>query len=219
MRSKEESSDYRYFPEPDLLPLRITPEQCDEAIRAIPELPGEKKERFLKEYGISTNDAPILVSSPDLADYFEKTAAASGNPKGSSGWIVVEVLKHLKEKGEEIASFPVPPESLGSLIKMVDGGVLSKIKAKEIFAILIQEGGDPESIVEKQDLAQIRDEKILLRIVDQVIEENRDVVERFRTGHEKALDFLVGQVMKKTKGKADPKRAGDIIRGRTELKD
>lgn len=218
MRVKEESPDYRYFPEPDLLPLKVAPESLDEIRESIPELPRERRERFERDYGISANDAPILVSSPDLADYFEKTAAASGNPRGAGSWIVVEILKHLKERGEEIGRFPVPPESLGSLIKMVDGGVISKVKAKEILYILIEEGGDPVSIVEKEGLAQIRDDDTLIEMIEKVIEENRDVASRYRAGHEKALDFLVGQVMKRSNGKADPKRTRELIRGRTALK-
>jgi aspartyl-tRNA(Asn)/glutamyl-tRNA(Gln) amidotransferase subunit B len=204
MRGKEEAHDYRYFPEPDLLPLDVTPEWT-EAIRAgLAELPLERKDRLVKEYAIPAYDADVLTTTRELADYYEATAKASKNPKGASNWVMGEVLRKLKEEKAEIIACPVPPERLAELIGLIDSGTLSGSLAKEVFEAMWAQRRPAAEIVGERGLTQISDESALLQEIDKVMAANPGPLAQYRAGKTATLGFFVGQVMKATKGKGNP---------------
>ncbi len=214
MRGKEEAHDYRYFPEPDLLPLVIEDALMEEARAGLPELPGPKKARFMKEYGIPAYDAGVLTSSRALADYYEAVVKATGEAKTSSNWVMGEVLRALKEAGREISDCPVSPEALAGLIGMVKKGEISGKIAKEVFAEMFATGAGAAEIVKKKGLAQISDEGALGSVIDDVLAKNAESVERYKNGETKLLGFFVGQVMKATKGQANPGLVNKILKER-----
>jgi len=204
MRGKEEAHDYRYFPEPDLLPLDVTPEWTI-AIRAgLAELPLERKDRLVKEYAIPAYDADVLTTTRELADYYEATAKASKNPKGASNWVMGEVLRKLKEEKAEITACPVPPERLAELIGLIDSGTLSGSLAKEVFEAMWAQRRPAAEIVSERGLTQISDESALLQEIDKVMAANPGPLAQYRAGKTATLGFFVGQVMKATKGKGNP---------------
>jgi len=204
MRSKEEAHDYRYFPEPDLLPLDVKPEWTD-AIRAeLAELPLERKDRLVKEYAIPPYDADVLTTTRELADYYEAAAKASKNPKGASNWVMGEVLRKLKEEKSEITACPVPPERLAELIGLIDSGTLSGSLAKEVFEAMWAQRRPAAEIVGERGLTQISDESALLQEIDKVMAANPGPLAQYRAGKTATLGFFVGQVMKATKGKGNP---------------
>lgn len=212
MRTKEEAHDYRYFPEPDLPPLQLDPEWIAQIRSSLPELPEARKQRFMTEYGLPEYDATLLTGSPALADYFEKTAAACGNPKAASNWIMGELLRKLKELDVEIAAVPVTPDKLASLIRLVTSGRLSSTMAKEVFEKMFATGRTAEEIVEEEGLRQIDDETALEPLVAEVLARHGDVVAQYRAGKTAVLGFLVGQVMKATGGKANPRIVNALLR-------
>lgn len=213
MRSKEEAHDYRYFPDPDLLPVVIDEEWIKEIKNTLPELPDARKERFINQYGIPSYDAEILTSSREIADYFEECVRHYGKPKTVSNWIMTEVLRELKGE-EDIASFPVTPEKLAELLKLVDNGTISGKIAKDVFSEMVVTGKRAIDIVEEKGIRQISDEAEIERIISQVIENNPNEVARYKAGQEKLLGFFVGEVMKATKGKANPRLVNEILRKR-----
>ncbi|GBD39111.1 Aspartyl/glutamyl-tRNA(Asn/Gln) amidotransferase subunit B [bacterium HR37] len=213
MRSKEEAHDYRYFPDPDLLPVVIDEEWIKEIKNTLPELPDARKERFINQYGIPSYDADILTSSREVADYFEECVKHYSKPKTISNWIMTEVLRELKGE-ENIKNFPVTPEKLAELLKLVDNGTISGKIAKEVFSEMVVTGKRATHIVEEKGIRQISDEAEIERIVSQVIENNPNEVARYRAGQEKLLGFFVGEVMKATKGKANPRLVNEILRKR-----
>jgi len=217
MRLKENSDDYRYFPDPDLIPLKIDPARI-EAIRAeLPELPEEKRARFESEYGLSSYDAGVLTASRSLADFFEETTKACGAPKVAANWITRDVLRELKERECEIEELALSPATLGALIGLVEAGRLTARSASELFPVLVAEGGDPEALMVERGLEAVSDAGAIDGFVDEVIAANPDVVEQVRAGDDKPLNFLMGQVMKASQGKADPgqvrKALAERIRG------
>ncbi len=213
MRTKEYAHDYRYFPEPDLVPLQIPQEWIEEIRKTLPELPEAKRTRFVQIYGIPDYDASLLTSSRALADYFEEVIRLyGGSAKTVSNWVMVELLGYLNKEGKEITESPIPPKALAELLSLLDQGIISGRIAKEVFEEMYQTGRAPSEIVKAKGLVQISDLEELARIVDQVLQENPGPVEDFKKGKEKSFTFLVGQVMKATKGKANPKLVNDLLR-------
>jgi aspartyl-tRNA(Asn)/glutamyl-tRNA(Gln) amidotransferase subunit B len=212
MRSKEEAHDYRYFPEPDLPPLEVGEEWIEEARRSLPELPEPRRRRFEKEYALPAYDATVLTRERDLADFFEAAARAGGNPKAASNWVMTELLRKLKEDARPLAASPVSPEALGSLVRLVDEGTISGRTAKDVFERAWGTGEEPRAIVEREGLTQVSDEGALEAAVREVVEASPEQVASYRGGKAAALGWFVGQVMKKTAGRANPKRVNDLVR-------
>ena len=211
MRNKEEAMDYRYFPEPDLPRLVITDERIDKIKKEMPEFADEKQARFIKNYSLSEIDAQNLVSSIELANYFEKVVELSGNPKLSTNWILTEVLRVLKEKYIGIEEFSISPEDLASLIKYIDKGDISSKIAKEIFEIMLEKSQKPEEIIKEKGLVQISDTSQIEAIVKQVIDENPESVQDYLNGKDRAIKALMGSAMKISKGKANPKLVQELL--------
>ena len=211
MRSKEESMDYRYFPEPDLPRVHISENRLAAVEKEMPEFSEDKVVRFIAEYKIPEYDAGILSGEIELADYYEKVTKTSGDAKLSSNWVLTEVLRILKEKNISIEEFSVSPENLGKLIVLIKNNTISSKIAKEIFEVLLTEDRDPGEIVKEKGLVQITDNNEIEKIVDTVLGENAQSIEDYKAGKDKAMGFLVGQAMKLSKGKANPKIVTDII--------
>jgi aspartyl-tRNA(Asn)/glutamyl-tRNA(Gln) amidotransferase subunit B len=212
MRQKEEAQDYRYFPEPDLIPIAIDSQWVREIKKTLPELPKAKYERFMREYNIPAYDAGVLTSSRKLADYYEECVRLYDRPKAISNWIMSELLRELKTAGIEIDQSRVTPERLTRVLKLIDEGIISGKMAKEIFVEVFKTGRDADEVVKARGLAQISDEEKLSEIIDQVLQENPGSVQDYRGGKEKALGYLAGQVMKATRGQANPKLANRLLR-------
>jgi len=212
MRSKEEAHDYRYFPEPDLVPIMLDDEWIEEIRGSLPELPGPRCERFKKQYGLPEYDARVLTAEYSLADYFEAAAAHVSDHKALSNWVMVELLGKLNQENLEIDESPVSPGQLAGLLSLIGEGAISGKIAKTVFAEMFAGGQDPEVIVEEKGLLQISDAGELDRIVEQVISENPAPVADVKGGKEQALGFLVGQVMKATRGKANPGVVNQLLR-------
>jgi aspartyl-tRNA(Asn)/glutamyl-tRNA(Gln) amidotransferase subunit B len=212
MRSKEEAHDYRYFPEPDLPPLVLGRARI-EALRAeLPEVPWQRRARFAAQFGLSAADAQLLTASRELADYFEEAVAAlPSNPKGIANWVMGEVLRDLKERRVEISG-SIAPADLARLVGMVDAGRISNSAAKEVFAAILQTGEEPTAAVERLGLAQISDLSQIERWIDEVIEQSPGQVGQYRAGKVQVLGFLVGQVMKRSGGRAEPKAVQQLLR-------
>jgi aspartyl-tRNA(Asn)/glutamyl-tRNA(Gln) amidotransferase subunit B len=212
MRSKEEAHDYRYFPEPDLPPLRIDAADLARWQAELPELPDAKRERLVAQYGLPPYDAGVLTQSAALAAFFEQTAAAAGNAKAASNWIMGELLRVLRAADTDIAALTtVTPGSLGALIRLVDAGTINGPTAKSVFETMVASGRAPDEIVKSEGLAQVSDEAAVLAIVREVIARETDAVAQYRKGKQAAIGFLTGQVMKAAKGKANPKLAGSLL--------
>jgi aspartyl-tRNA(Asn)/glutamyl-tRNA(Gln) amidotransferase subunit B len=212
MRSKEEAHDYRYFPEPDLPPLVVTEARVAAVRGTMPELPEARRQRFVAAYGLPAYDAGVLTSSSGLAGYFEQVAAASGNAKAASNWVMGELLRTMKERATAIEQVPLTPAALAGLIALVDKGTISSSIAKEVFAKMYDTGRSAEDIVAAEGLAQNSDEGALLAIVRDVIAANTATVGEYRAGKTKGFGFLVGQIMKESGGKANPKLANELLR-------
>ena len=210
-RSKEESHDYRYFPEPDLPPLRLDRDWLSDVKKCLPELPQARQKRFAEEYSLPPGDIEVLTSSPALADYFEGVARQSEDPKGAANWVMGEVLGALKNTDQTITHFSVRPADLARLIELVRDGFVSNTAAKRIFTLMVETGDPPARIAEREGLVQVRDASELERWVDEVLAENPREAERFRGGEKKLLGVLVGQVMKKSRGRADPRRVNQLL--------
>jgi aspartyl-tRNA(Asn)/glutamyl-tRNA(Gln) amidotransferase subunit B len=217
MRSKEDAMDYRYFPDPDLLPLEIAPAWIERVRGELPELPGAMRERFVREYGLSGYDAQTLTGSQELARYFEGVAATIADKKVAANWVMGEFSAALNESDVPVAAAPVSPTQLAGLIQRVLDGTINNKTAKEVFAALwTGEGGSADAIIEARGLKQISDAGAIERIVDEVLAVNARSVEEFRAGKEKAFNALVGQAMKATQGKANPQQVNEILRRRLE---
>jgi aspartyl-tRNA(Asn)/glutamyl-tRNA(Gln) amidotransferase subunit B len=212
MRSKEEAHDYRYFPEPDLPPLLVDEARIERVRATMPELPEARSRRFVAEYGIPAYDAGVLTQSAALADYFEATAAAAKNAKAASNWIMGELLRTLKERDQEIADVPVRPPGLAGLIALIDKGTISTSVAKGVFAKMYDSGRSADDIVRDEGLAQNSDEGALSAIVSDVLRLNEETARQYRAGKKQTFGFLVGQVMKASGGKANPKLASDLVK-------
>lgn len=212
MRSKEDAQDYRYFPDPDLVPLNISDEWLDEIRSRQPEFKTEKMKRYSEEFGIPEYDINIITDSKKLADIFEATTALCNQPKKVSNWILGETMRILKEKEMEPEDITFSPENLAKLIKLVEAGTINGSVAKDIFAVIFDEDVDPESYVKEKGLAQVSDEGELRAVVEKVIADNPQSVADYRNGKDKAIGFLVGQTMKAMKGKANPGLVNKILK-------
>jgi len=216
MRSKEEAHDYRYFPEPDLPPLAVSAARIAEVRAALPELPAARRLRFVSAYGLPEYDAGVLTLSRDVAEYFETVARESGNPKAASNWVMTEVLRKLKESTEDgeglRARCPVGPQSLAEMIRLIDSGTISGKIAKDVFDRMWVSGESPRAIVEREELRQLSDEGAIQAAVDEVIAAHPEQVATYRKGKTSALGWFVGQVMRKTSGKANPQLVNDLLK-------
>jgi len=212
MRGKEEAHDYRYFPDPDLVPLVIDEVWREEVRKSLPELPLEKRERFLRDYAITPYDAQVLTQAKALADYFEEVAKLSGRPKQAANWIMGDLLGLLKEDKRDIKSCPVCPAALAEMIQLIEVGTISGKMAKEILAAMYETGEMPRTIIEKKGLSQITDEEYLRQVVAEVVSFHPREREQYLSGKEKVFGFFVGQVMKKTEGKANPRLVGELLK-------
>ena len=211
MRSKEESQDYRYFPEPDLLPV-IIDEKWLSAIKAsIPELPLERKQRFIEKFKLSDYDAGVLTEEKVLADLFDECVKLLDLPKAFCNWITNDLLREVKDKKLDINDLKIMPKQLASLVEIIEKGTISSTIAKEVFSEMLQTGKEPQKIIEEKGLAQISDKGLIESVVDKVIANNPNVIEDYKKGKKSALTFLVGQVMKETKGKANPKMVNELL--------
>jgi aspartyl-tRNA(Asn)/glutamyl-tRNA(Gln) amidotransferase subunit B len=212
MRSKEEAHDYRYFPEPDLPPLVVSPAWVEEVRASLPELPAEKRGRFAAEYGLSAYEAGVVTPSREVADYFETVARASGNAKASSSWVMNELLRKLKEDERPLAQARVRPAGLADLIRLIDRGTISGKIAKDVFEKMWATGEDPRAIVEREGLVQVTDEGAIEAAVKEVLAASPDQVATFRKGKASTFGWFVGQVMKKTGGKASPALVNALLK-------
>ena len=214
MRSKEEANDYRYFPDPDLLPVEIDGELL-ETIRAnMPELPDEKRQRFEQEFGLTLKDALQLTASRPVADYFEAVAADGGEPKMAANWVTVELGGALNKAGLNITQSPVTPQQMSGLLARIADNTISGKIAKQVFEAIWNGEGDADRVIEAKGLKQITDSGAIEAIIDDIIANNPKQVEQFRAGKEKLMGFFVGQVMKATQGKANPGQVNQILRGK-----
>lgn len=212
MRSKEETHDYRYFPDPDLVPLKIEQEWIEDLRKTVPELPASRQKRFVTDYGLPEYDAGVLTASKALADYFESCVRLYDRPKTVSNWVMGELLRELNHAGTDVTASPVSPERLVSLLKLVDDGTISLKVARDIFPELYASGKEPEQIVKEKGLTQVSDEGALLAMIDEVIENNPAQVAQYRSGKEQVLGFFVGQVMKASGGKANPGKVNELLK-------
>lgn len=210
MRGKEEESDYRYFPEPDIPPIVLTEEYVENVKKEIPELPDEKALRFVREYGLPEYDARVLTASRELADFYEECVRAVGRPKELSNWIMTEVLRELNERNLEITQTKLTPQHFADLFKLMDEGKISIKIAKDIFPEVFETGKMPSQIVQEKGLEQISDEGLIEEIVRKAMAENPDAVQQYRDGKKKVMGFFVGYVMRETKGKANPELVNKI---------
>lgn len=211
MRTKEEANDYRYFPEPDLVPFTVSDEYIETIRKSLPELPDARKERYMKEFGLSSEDAVFMTNDKATADYFEAAVDAGADPKACVNWLMGEFASQLSTDGIEIAKAPVSAENLAALLKLISKGTISGKIAKKVFATMWKEGGNPEEIVKAQGLVQISDTAELSKLVDEVVGKNPKAVEDFKAGKKKAVGALVGQIMKATKGKANPRVINELL--------
>ena len=211
MRSKEEAHDYRYFPEPDLPPLVVTAEWIEEVRKALPELPADKRRRFVAEYGIPDYDAGVLTLTRELADYYEAVAKESGNSKAASNWVMTEVMRKLKEDDRPLASCPVPPARLAELVRLIDRGTITGKIAKDVFEKMWTSGEGAGAIVEREGLTQVSDEGAIESAIREVMASSPDQVAVYRKGKTSTRGWFVGQVMKKTGGRANPQVVNTLL--------
>ena len=216
MRSKEEAHDYRYFPDPDLLPIIVTDDLINQVRSTLPELPIARRERFVSEYGIPSYDAGVLTASRDLADYYEQAVKETGEPKLSSNWIMGELLRLLNEDNRDVRDCPISPNGVADIIKMVKGGQISGKMAKEVFEEMYKTGKAAADIVKAKGLTQISDEGELAKIVEEIVKNNPDNVAKFKAGKTAVLGFFVGEIMKATKGKANPQVINKLLKEKLE---
>ena len=216
MRSKELSEDYRYFPDPDLLPVRIDAQMLEEARAAIPELPAAKRKRYIDALGLSAHDARVLTDDPEVAAYFEASVDASADAKLCANWVMDHVAASLNRHDLDIARCPVTPSQLGALIGRIDDGTLSSTLAKAVFDILWDQGGTVDAIIETKGLRQMSDSAELAEIVVRIVASSPAQVAQFKAGKDRVLGYFVGQIMKATQGKANPKQVNALLRNALE---
>ncbi|GED16457.1 Asp-tRNA(Asn)/Glu-tRNA(Gln) amidotransferase subunit GatB [Aneurinibacillus migulanus] len=212
MRGKEEAHDYRYFPDPDLIKLNISREWVEEIRSSIPELPDARKARYLSEYGLPEYDASVITMSKELSDFFDATVQTGADAKTAANWLMGELIGYLNANEKEMKDIQMTPESLGQMITLIEKGTISNKIAKKVFKEMMETGKSPEKIVEEQGLVQISDEGAIKQMVEEVVAKNPQAVEDFKAGKEKAIGALVGQVMKASKGKANPGVVNQLLR-------
>ena len=211
MRGKEEAHDYRYFPDPDLVPLVISDDWVEDARLAIPELPEAKRARYQAELGLSPYDAEVLTASRELAEYFEACILLYNQPKNVGNWIMGELTRALNEEGKTVTESPVTPRQLADLLQLIEKGTISGKIAKTVFDEMYKSGKEPAFIVEEKGLVQVSDTGEIERIIDEIMAANAGQVEEFRGGKEKVFGFFVGQVMRASKGKANPAVVNEML--------
>ncbi|MEL7596844.1 MAG: Asp-tRNA(Asn)/Glu-tRNA(Gln) amidotransferase subunit GatB, partial [Clostridiaceae bacterium] len=211
MRSKEDAHDYRYFPEPDIIPIVVKDEIIEEMEKTIPELPKVKKDRFIKEYGLNTKEVNVLIEDRPLAKYYEELVATGCNYKVACNWILGDILRVLNDEKISCDEFTIDVARMSKLISLVEEGKISNTAAKTVFEEMLQSSKEPESIVKEKGLIQISSTDEIEPIIEAILEKNPQAVEQFKEGKVQVKGFLVGQVMKETKGKANPKIVTDII--------
>ena len=211
LRLKENSDDYRYFPDPDLMPLVVSEELIEQTRAALPELPGRRRERFRRDYDLSEHDAGVLTASRALADFYEESVAITGDGKAVANWVLRDLLRALKDRELEIEEAKITPAALAALIALVGAGRLTVKSAQEIVADLVAQGGDPVALMTERGLQAVSDAGLIESVVSEVIDGDPDVVASFQSGDEKAINFLMGQVMKKTRGKANPGQVRELL--------
>jgi aspartyl-tRNA(Asn)/glutamyl-tRNA(Gln) amidotransferase subunit B len=211
MRSKEDAHDYRYFPDPDLLPLEISSSWIEKLQRSLPELPFQRIRRFQNDFGLSHIDASHLADEIDLGDYFEEAVKVCSNPKSTCNWIMVELLRELNLGKIEIKKSPVSPQNLGLLIQFIDQGSISGKIGKLVFAEMWSSGRRPDQVIEEKGFVQVSDNSTLEKIIDEILAKNSGQVEQYRSGKEKVFGFFVGQVMRETKGQANPDLVNSLL--------
>ena len=213
MRTKEEAHDYRYFPDPDLLPLELDPDWVEEIRRGLPELPDQKKARFEEDFGLSAYDAEVLVSEKENADYYERVVATA-DPKLAANWVITELFGALNKAGRSIDDSPVPAEALAGLIERISDNTISGRIAKEVFEIMFETGRPADAIIEEKGLKQVTDTGAIEAMVDEVIAANPDKVADVKAGKDKLIGWFVGQVMKASQGKANPQMVNDMLKAK-----
>lgn len=211
MRTKEDAQDYRYFPDPDLLPLTVSESMIEQYRKELPELPIARAKRFQEEHALPEYDATVLTTEKDLADYYEETAKEANNFKASSNWVMTEILRELKEANKSIKDSPVRPKQLGQMIAMIDKGAISGKIAKTVFQEMWQTGKEPAVIVKEKGLVQISDPGAIEKIVEEVLAANAKNVEEYKSGKKAVFGFFVGAVMKASKGQANPELVNKIL--------
>ena len=216
MRGKEDSHDYRYFPEPDLLPLTLSEERVAKVRAEMPELPRKKYRRFIDDYGLIRPDAQRLISEKALASYYERVADHSGNPKAACNWIMSELLRELKAHEGGLQDCKIQPKQLGDLIRLIDAGSISGKIGKEVFAAMYATGKDPKTVIEEKGLVQITDEGALDKVIEEILAAHESQVADYRAGKTKIMGFFVGKVMKATRGKGNPGTVNKILRARLD---
>lgn len=211
MRSKEEAHDYRYFPDPDLLPLEVANDQIEEIRKTLPELPDEKKHRFMQDYGLNAYDSSVLIAERERADYYE-TAANDRDAKLTANWVINELLGGLNKEHKSITQSPITAEQLGGLVELISDNTISGKIAKDVFADMMESGKDAAVIVDEKGLKQVTDTGAIEGIIDQVLAENQDKVAEYKSGKDKLFGFFVGQTMQKSQGKANPQAVNEILK-------
>lgn len=212
MRTKEEANDYRYFPDPDLLPLEVTPQLIEDVRAELPELPDAKKARFVAEHGLTAYDAGVLTANRELADYYEAAAAGAGDAKLAANWVMGDLSGALNKAGLDITESPVGPEQLAGMLRRVADGTISGKIAKDVFEALWNGEGDADAVIEARGLKQVTDTGAIEAMVDEVIAGNPEQLAQYRAGKTKLMGFFVGQVMKASKGKANPQAVNEVLR-------
>jgi len=212
MRSKEEANDYKYFPDPDLLPVEVTDELLEHIKQDLPELPHQKKARYIESLGLSDYDADVITSSKAIADYYESMIANNSNAKLCANWVMGELSGALNKDQLDISQSPIPPEELSLLVERISDNTISGKLAKDVFKALWNQEGGVDQIIDSKGLKQITDTGEIEKIIEEVISNNSAQVDQYRSGNEKILGFFVGQIMKATNGKANPKQVNDILR-------
>jgi aspartyl-tRNA(Asn)/glutamyl-tRNA(Gln) amidotransferase subunit B len=212
MRSKEFAHDYRYFPDPDLLPVRIDAAWLAETERQMPELPAARHERFARDYGLSAYDAEALTATRALGDYFEGVTAAGAPSKPAASWIETELLRRLNDAGQGIETSPVSPAALAALIRQVESGAVNAATGKKVFATMFETGKSAEAIITAEGLSQIQDSGEIERLCRDVVEKYPENVAKYRAGNEGVFKFFVGQVMRASRGQANPQIVNDALK-------
>ena len=216
MRSKEAANDYRYFPEGDLVTLNISDEWIENVRKTIPELPHEKEARFIKDYGLPKYDAHVLTLTDSMADFFDEAAKISGDPKGASNWIMGDISRLMKANGTWIEELKFAPKDVAELIDVIKDGTISSAIGKQVLEAMFESGKSPKTIIEEKGLKQNNDEDALLEIVNKVLDANPQVIEQYKSGKTRILGFAVGQVMKETKGQANPGIVNKLVEQEVE---
>ena len=211
MRSKEDAHDYRYFPDPDLLPLKLEQKLIDDLKKTLPELPDKKKERFIKEYGLNAYEANVLVSEKEISDYYEEVAKLS-DKKLAATWMMGDLFAMLNDKGLDISKSPISAKHFAELVQSIKSGEISGRIAKEVFEIMLETGDNPKKIIESKGLKQQSDPKELEKMINEILTKNKDKVDQYKSGKEKLFGFFVGQVMKSSGGKANPQLTNEILK-------